>query len=151
MIIIISITKTHVDLLQMASHGGSSSHTLWLENISSRCLRRTLKILVVRGFCNSWNEFYLLNYLVLPEHGFALERVELYLPPLQEMPRQWAYHGAAMLQKTSNRVQVILHSAWKVPFHDFSIMGFSPFVDVFKFDLSTIRLVLLVPWIVIYE
>ncbi|CAD5324531.1 unnamed protein product [Arabidopsis thaliana] len=95
----------------MASHGGSSSQTLWLENISSRCLRRTLKILVVRGFCNSWNEFYLLNYLVLPEHGFALERVELYLPPLQEMPRQWAYHGAAMLQKTSNRVQVILHSA----------------------------------------
>ncbi|CAE6073844.1 unnamed protein product [Arabidopsis arenosa] len=97
----------------MPSYGGICSQTLWLENISSRCLRRTLKILVVRGFCNSSNEFYLLNYLVRPEHGYALERVELYMPTwLKETERQWAHFGAAMLQSTSNRVQVILHNGW---------------------------------------
>ncbi|KAG7559289.1 F-box domain [Arabidopsis thaliana x Arabidopsis arenosa] len=97
----------------MPSCGGISSQTLWLENISSRCLRRTLKILVVRGFCNSWNEFYLLNYLVRPENGYALERVELYMPTwLKGTQRQWAHFGAAMLQSTSNRVQVVLHNGW---------------------------------------
>ncbi|CAL9248060.1 unnamed protein product [Arabidopsis halleri] len=94
----------------MASNGGINSQILWLENISSRCLRRTLKTLVVKGFCSSWNEFYLLNYFVQPEHGYALERVELYMPTwLKETPKQWAHYGAAMLQSTSNRVQVILH------------------------------------------
>ncbi|CAE6073860.1 unnamed protein product [Arabidopsis arenosa] len=95
----------------MAPYGGISSQIFWLENISSRCLRRTLKILVVKGFCSSWNEFYLLNYFVQPAHGYALERVELYMPTwLKETPKQWAHYGAAMLQSTSNRVQVILHN-----------------------------------------
>ncbi|KAG7564102.1 F-box domain, partial [Arabidopsis suecica] len=46
-----------------------------------------------------------------PAHGYALERVELYMPTwLKETPKQWAHYGAAMLQSTSNRVQVILHN-----------------------------------------
>lgn len=102
----------YIDISQMASHGGNNSETSWLQNLSSRCLRRSLKILVVRGFCSSWNEFYLLSYLIRPEHGYVLERVVLYVPTwLEETQRMWAHFGAAMLQSTSNRVQIILYNA----------------------------------------
>ncbi|EOA25698.1 hypothetical protein CARUB_v10019051mg [Capsella rubella] len=96
----------------MASHGAINSETLWPPSISFRCLRRTLKVLVVRPFCGSWIERHLLAYFVWPEHGDVLERVELYLPTwLNETQRMWARFGADSLQSTSNRVNVILYNA----------------------------------------
>lgn len=82
-------------------------------------MRKTLKVVVVKNFGGGSNELNVLKYLIRSGRahgsclgvGAALERVDLYVGNgLEEGQRMLARAGAEMLQRTSKRVQVLVHN-----------------------------------------
>ncbi|ESQ42980.1 hypothetical protein EUTSA_v10015855mg [Eutrema salsugineum] len=82
----------------------------WLQNISYRCLRRTLKVVVCKNFIGDFDQLQLLQYLI--RTGDLLERVDVYVPDaVMKLGEWWVRDQVMTLEKTTNRAKIILHSA----------------------------------------
>ncbi|KAL1213760.1 putative F-box/LRR-repeat protein [Cardamine amara subsp. amara] len=94
------------------SYAGIDPRTYWMQNISYKCLRKTLKVITVKNFGGGSNELNILRYLIRSGGGCGvLERVEIYMRNTsKENQRMTTLARAAMLQRTSGRVQVLVHN-----------------------------------------
>ncbi|ESQ42983.1 hypothetical protein EUTSA_v10015702mg [Eutrema salsugineum] len=95
------------------SYRGIYPQTHWLQNISYKCLIKTLKAVVFKKFTGSLDQLHMLNFLVRTGSGWvrSLERVDLYMPNgLEKDEMRVAREGATMLQRKTNLARIILHS-----------------------------------------
>ena len=82
-----------------------------MQNISYECLRETLKAVLVKNFTGGANELHIVKFFIQSECEH-LERVELYMPfDLDEGRKMFANAKSEMLQRSSNRVQVVVHNS----------------------------------------
>ncbi|KAF8116887.1 hypothetical protein N665_0014s0147 [Sinapis alba] len=92
-----------------SSYVGIDPHTYWMQNISYKCMRKSLKHVVVKNFVGEANELNILRYLIRCgcESEHVLERVELYMPfDLDKRRKKFAYDRSEMLQRSSEHVRV---------------------------------------------
>ncbi|CAF2121635.1 hypothetical protein IGI04_009949 [Brassica rapa subsp. trilocularis] len=94
-----------------SSYAGIDPQTYWMQNISYECQRETLKAVVVKNFAGGENELHIVKFFIQSECEH-LERVELYMPfDLDEGRKMFANAKSEMLQRSSNRVQVVVHNS----------------------------------------
>ncbi|ESQ42985.1 hypothetical protein EUTSA_v10015307mg [Eutrema salsugineum] len=109
-----TLTIDHVHPKPSASPRTSLSHgidpqTHWLQNISYKCLRRTLRVVVFKNFIGSFDQLQLLQHFI--RTGDLLERVDVHVrDKVMKLGEWWVRDQVMMLQKTTNRAKIILHS-----------------------------------------
>lgn len=96
--------------------------TYWKFQINHRCLKKTLKVVKLRGFSGGLYELCVLRFLI--RCGRVLERVDLYLPTgLVESQRSYAHAAAEIIGTTfetaSERLRISLRNGWRI-FQSFS-------------------------------
>ncbi|EOA28545.1 hypothetical protein CARUB_v10024777mg [Capsella rubella] len=92
------------------NYGGINPDTFWMEDVTYKCIRRSLKLVVVRNFGGTVNELNILRYLIREgsEPRGVLKRVELYVPDgMEEGEATVLSAKAKMLQSISKHVQVL--------------------------------------------
>ncbi|EOA29379.1 hypothetical protein CARUB_v10025666mg [Capsella rubella] len=87
---------------KVLNYGGINPDTFWMEDVTYRCLRRSLKLVVVRNFGGTVNELNILRYLIREggEPRGVLKRVELYVPDGMEegeATRNKSLHNATVM------------------------------------------------------
>ncbi|CAH8363489.1 unnamed protein product [Eruca vesicaria subsp. sativa] len=107
-----NLEKLTIDLLPPSPIATASSYaridpkTYWMQNISYKCLRETLKTLVVKNFGGGANELNIMKYFIRSGCE-CLERVELYMPfDLDTNRKMFANARSEMLQRSSKDVHV---------------------------------------------
>ncbi|CAF2088908.1 unnamed protein product [Brassica rapa] len=105
-----------IDLLPPSPIATASSYadidpeTYWMQNISYECQRETLKAVAVKNFFGGSKELHIVKFFI--RGCERLERVELYMPfDLDKGRKRLAYAKSEMLQRSSNRVQVVVHNS----------------------------------------
>ncbi|CAH8363462.1 unnamed protein product [Eruca vesicaria subsp. sativa] len=114
-----NLEKLTIDLLPPSPIATASSYaridpkTYWMQNISYKCLRETLKTLVVKNFGGGANELNIVKYFI--RSGCErLERVELYMPfDLDTNRKMFANARSEMLQRSLKDVHVSCESLLK--------------------------------------
>ncbi|WZZ01130.1 hypothetical protein YC2023_073458 [Brassica napus] len=93
-----------------SSYADIDPETYWMQNISYECQRETLKAVAVKNFFGGSKELHIVKFFI--RGCERLERVELYMPfDLDKGRKRLAYAKSEMLQRSSNRVQVVVHNS----------------------------------------